>query len=88
MRQLVFQAFGLLCCSLSQGEIRATGFNEAVDNFYNLLEEGKVFFVSRARINVAKKQFNNVNNEYEITFDQNTEVEPVSFLILEYIDSS
>lgn len=24
------------------GEIRATGFNEAVDAFYNVLEEGKV----------------------------------------------
>ncbi|WVF69368.1 hypothetical protein IAT40_004144 [Kwoniella sp. CBS 6097] len=58
------------------GEIRATGFNEAVDNFYNLLEEGKVFFVSRARINIAKKQFSNVNNEYEIMFENQTEIEP------------
>ncbi|WWC88776.1 uncharacterized protein L201_003689 [Kwoniella dendrophila CBS 6074] len=58
------------------GEIRATGFNEAVDNFYNLLEEGKVFFISRARINIAKKQFSNVNNEYEIMFENQTEIEP------------
>ncbi|WOO77315.1 Replication factor A protein 1 [Vanrija pseudolonga] len=58
------------------GEIRATGFNEAVDAFYNVLEEGKVFFVTRARINIAKKQFSSVNNEYEITFDNNTEIEP------------
>ncbi|KAK8858497.1 hypothetical protein IAR55_002724 [Kwoniella newhampshirensis] len=58
------------------GEIRATGFNETVDNFYNLLEEGKVFFVSRARINIAKKQFSNVNNEYEIMFENQTEIEP------------
>ncbi|KAL7423241.1 Replication factor A protein 1 [Cryptotrichosporon argae] len=58
------------------GEIRATGFNEAVDNFYELLQEGKVFFISRARINIAKKQFNNVNNEYEIAFENNTEIEP------------
>ncbi|OWZ44584.1 replication factor A1 [Cryptococcus neoformans c8] len=58
------------------GEIRATGFNDAVDNFYNLLEVGKVFFVSRARINIAKKQFSNVNNEYEIMFERDTEIEP------------
>ncbi|WRT67698.1 uncharacterized protein IL334_004670 [Kwoniella shivajii] len=58
------------------GEIRATGFNEAVDNFYNMLEEGKVFFISRARINIAKKQFSNVNNEYEIMFENQTEIEP------------
>ncbi|WVO12544.1 hypothetical protein L204_100144 [Cryptococcus depauperatus] len=58
------------------GEIRATGFNDAVDNFYNLLEVGKVFFVSRARINIAKKQFSNVNNEYEIMFENQTDIEP------------
>jgi ssDNA-binding replication factor A large subunit len=38
----------------------------------------KVVFISRARVQIAKKQFNHVNNEYEISFDQNTEVEPVS----------
>ncbi|ORY31367.1 hypothetical protein BCR39DRAFT_90121 [Naematelia encephala] len=58
------------------GEIRATGFNEAVDNFYELLQEGKVFFISRARINIAKKQFSNVNNEYEIMFENQSEIEP------------
>ena len=26
----------------SQGEIKATGFNEAVDSFYELMQEGKV----------------------------------------------
>lgn len=62
------------------GEIRATGFNDAVDNFYNVLEEGKVFYISRARINIAKKQFSSVNNEYEITFEKDTEITPVSLL--------
>lgn len=60
------------------GEIRATGFNDQVDAFYNLLEEGKVFFISKARINIAKKQFSTVNNEYEITFENQTEIEAVS----------
>jgi replication factor A1 len=38
----------------------------------------QVVFVSRARVQIAKKQFNHVNNEYEISFDNNSEVEPVS----------
>jgi replication factor A1 len=49
-----------------------------VDNFYEMLQEGKVFYISRARINIAKKQFSNVNNDYEIMFENNTEIEPVS----------
>ena len=36
-----------------------------------------MFFVSRARVNIAKKQFSNVNNEYEITFENTTEIDPV-----------
>lgn len=27
---------------MAKGEIRATGFNEQVDSFYELLQEGKV----------------------------------------------
>lgn len=60
------------------GEIKATGFNDTVDQFYNLLEEGKVYFISKARIGIAKKQFSNVNNEYEISFENGTEISLVS----------
>lgn len=58
------------------GEIRATGFNESVDEFYPMLEEGKVFFITKARVQIAKKQFSNLQNEYEITFDKTTQIEP------------
>ena len=60
--------------------IRATGFNDVVDRLFNILEEGKVYFISKARVNIAKKQFSNVNNEYEIMFENHTEVEPVRLL--------
>lgn len=60
-----------------QGEIRATGFNKEVDRLYPILEEGKVYRISRARVNIAKKQFSNLSNEYELMFGQETEVEPV-----------
>ncbi|BFZ65104.1 Replication factor A protein 1 [Saitoella coloradoensis] len=56
------------------GEIRATGFNDAVDQLYELLQEGSVYMVSKCRVNIAKKQFSNVNNEYELTFERDTEV--------------
>lgn len=64
----------------SKGEIRATGFNEAVDNLFPLLQEGKVYFVSQARINIAKKQFSNVKNDYEIMFDRMTEISEVCWI--------
>ncbi|KAF9566321.1 replication factor-a protein [Agrocybe pediades] len=57
------------------GEIRGTGFNLVVDELYPKLEEGKVYYISKARVNLAKKKFSNINNDYELSFERNTEVE-------------
>ncbi|BFZ57974.1 Replication factor A protein 1 [Savitreella phatthalungensis] len=56
------------------GEIRATGFNDQVDALYDVLQEGQVYYVSKCRVNIAKKQFSNVNNEYELMFERDTEI--------------
>ncbi|GLB34780.1 putative as part of the replication protein A (RPA RP-A), a single-stranded DNA-binding heterotrimeric complex, may play an essential role in DNA replication, recombination and repair [Lyophyllum shimeji] len=57
------------------GEIRGTGFNLVVDELYPKLEEGKVYYISKARVNLAKKKFSNLANDYELSFERNTEVE-------------
>lgn len=62
------------------GEIRATGFNNEVDMFYEVLQEGQVYYVSKCRVGMAKKQFSNVNNDYELTFGRDTEIELVCFI--------
>ena len=59
------------------GEIRATAFNAAAVDFYDRLQDGKVYLVSKAKVGLAKKKFSNVNNEYELTLERNTEVEEV-----------
>lgn len=59
------------------GEIRATAFNAVVDESYDKLEEGKVYYISKGRVNLAKKKFSNVQNDYEISFEKNTEIEEV-----------
>jgi replication factor A1 len=59
-------------------EIRATGFGDEVDKFYNLLQEGKVYYISKAKVVIAKKQFSNLSNEYELQFKSDTEIEEVS----------
>ena len=59
------------------GEIRGTAFNLAVDQLYDKLQEGKVYYISKARVNLAKKKFNNVPNDYELALEKNTEVEEV-----------
>ena len=40
--EIVSQCLTLLITVCMQGEIKATGFNDAVDKFYEILETGKV----------------------------------------------
>ncbi len=64
------------------GEIRATGFNATVDELYDRIQEGKVYFISKAKVNLAKKKFSNIPNEYELALERNTEIEEVGCHIL------
>jgi replication factor A1 len=58
------------------GEIRATGFNDQCDALYDLFQEGQVYFISSpCRVQIAKKQFSNLSNDYELTFERDTVVE-------------
>jgi replication factor A1 len=59
------------------GEIRATAFNMVADDLYPLLEEGKVYYISKGRVNLAKKKFSNLSNDYELGLEKNTEIEEV-----------
>ncbi|ODV93347.1 hypothetical protein PACTADRAFT_51948 [Pachysolen tannophilus NRRL Y-2460] len=56
-------------------EIRATAFNDIADKFYDLLQEGKVYYISKARIQQAKPQFSNLSHPYELSLDRDTEIE-------------
>jgi replication factor A1 len=61
------------------GEIRATAFNDQCTALYDLFQEGGVYYISSpCRVAIAKKQFTNLNNDYELTFERDTLVEKVS----------
>ncbi|KAG8532533.1 uncharacterized protein KY384_002410 [Bacidia gigantensis] len=58
------------------GEIRATGFNDQCDQLYDLFHDGGVYYItSPCKVNMAKKQFTNLNNDYELMFERDTVVE-------------
>jgi replication factor A1 len=61
------------------GEIRATIFSSVGDNFdrwFELLQEGTVYFVSTpCSVKFANKKFNQSNNDYELTFEKDTGIE-------------
>jgi replication factor A1 len=55
-------------------DVKATFFKEAVDKFYTMIEEGKVYTFSGGRMKVANMQYNTCKSNFEITFDQNAEI--------------
>ncbi|CAB9518541.1 Replication protein A 70 kDa DNA-binding subunit [Seminavis robusta] len=57
-------------------DVRATFFKEAVEKFYHSLQEGSVYSFSGGRIKVANMQYNTCKSNFEITFDQNSEIHP------------
>jgi replication factor A1 len=54
--------------------IRATIFQEAVDNLFPLLQNGNVYYFNGGQVKQANRKFSNVNNDYELTFDMSTQV--------------
>ncbi|SCU87422.1 LAMI_0D06040g1_1 [Lachancea mirantina] len=59
----------------TSGEIRATAFNDNATKFYEFLQEGKVYYISKARIQPAKPQFSNLPHPYELQIDRDTVIE-------------
>eukprot|EP00052_Salpingoeca_macrocollata_P000789 m.22292 g.22292 ORF g.22292 m.22292 type:complete len:626 (+) comp10867_c0_seq1:86-1963(+) len=59
----------------SHGELRATGFNESVDKLYDKLEVGKTYVITGGKVKQANKKYTHIKNDYELSFDDSTEVE-------------
>lgn len=58
-----------------EGEIRVTCFNTQVDRFYDIIEAGKVYIVSKGTLKPAQKEFNHLSSEWEITLDKNSTID-------------
>ncbi|XP_022946724.1 replication protein A 70 kDa DNA-binding subunit A [Cucurbita moschata] len=57
------------------GEIRVTCFNAVVDRFYEVIEVGKVYLISKGSLKPARKDFNHLNNEWEVFLEASSTVE-------------
>uniref|UniRef100_A0A1D1XHA3 Replication protein A subunit n=1 Tax=Anthurium amnicola TaxID=1678845 RepID=A0A1D1XHA3_9ARAE len=59
------------------GEIRVTCFNSVADQFFDQIEAGKVYLISRGSLKpVLQKSFNHLNNEYEIFLESTSTIQP------------
>ncbi|KAL5550823.1 hypothetical protein UlMin_000999 [Ulmus minor] len=58
------------------GEIRATCFNAVADQFYNLIEVGKIYMISKGSLKPAQKNFNHLRNDQEIFLESTSTIQP------------
>ncbi|XP_012275093.1 replication protein A 70 kDa DNA-binding subunit [Orussus abietinus] len=58
------------------GEIRCTAFRDQCDKFFDMIEIGKIYYVSRCSLKPANKQFNTLKNDYEMTLTGESEIIP------------
>ncbi|KAG9265211.1 replication protein A 70 kDa DNA-binding subunit [Astyanax mexicanus] len=58
------------------GEIRVTGFNQEVDKFYSIIEQGKVYYISKGSLKIANKQYTSLKNDYEMTLNGESTIIP------------
>jgi replication factor A1 len=50
-------------------------FHEAAKKFYSKFELGKVYYISKGSLRIANKLFKTVQNDYEMTLNENALVE-------------
>nr|XP_043636606.1 replication protein A 70 kDa DNA-binding subunit B [Erigeron canadensis] len=56
-------------------QIQATMFNEAARKFFDVFQMGKVYYISKGTLKLANKQYKTVQNDYEMTLNENSQVE-------------
>lgn len=58
------------------GEIRVTCFNAVADQFFNQIEVGKVYLISKGSLRPAQKAYNHLPNDQEIFLESTSMVQP------------
>ena len=57
------------------GDIRMTGFNDAVDRWYDVLQEGQVYYISGCKVRMAQRKLDARASDYEMVIDRDTVIE-------------
>lgn len=55
-------------------QINATFFNQAVDQFEHIIQEGRVYLFSNGVVKMANRKFTSIKNDFCINFDKGAEI--------------
>jgi len=60
------------------GEIRAVAWNDQCDRFYDQVEQGRVYYISKASLRNKRGNFNQTRHQFEIHLETNSVIEPTT----------
>ena len=60
------------------GEIRAVAWNDQCDRFYDQVEQGRVYYISKASLRNKRGNFNQTRHQFEIHLETNSLIEPAT----------
>jgi len=72
------KVFGFNLFDAEGGEIHITCFNNVTDYFFDKIQLGNVYIVSKGNVKMANKQYNHLNNDWEILLNATSTVEHVA----------
>ena len=59
------------------GDIRISGFNEVVDQYFDKLEVGKCFLISGGQLKAANPMYNKTSHGFEVTLNRGCTIEEI-----------
>ena len=72
------KVFGFDLLDKEGGEIHITCFNTVADSFFDKIQNGNVYIVSKGNVKMANKQYNHLNNDWEILLNATSTIEHVA----------
>ena len=60
------------------GEIRAVAWNDQCDRFYDQVEQGRVYYISKASLRNKRGNYNQTRHQFEIHLETSSVIEPAA----------
>ena len=66
--------FYFIILDKDENEMQCTCFNKAVDKFYNVITEGKIYEIKGGYVKINDRKYTNIKSDYKIVLDENSKI--------------
>ena len=74
LNKQVGKYFYFIVLDIDGNEMQCICFNKSVDQFYNIISEGKIYEIKGGYIKLNEKKFTTIKSDYKIILDENSKI--------------